>query len=48
MKTLCIKTNNNKTIDYLLDNLNKTELKGAKNKFSLSKYEQVALECNKE
>ena len=27
MKSLCIKTNNNKAIDYLLDNLNKIDLK---------------------
>lgn len=37
-----------KEMCFFIDNLNKTELKGAKNKFSLSKYEQVALECNKE
>lgn len=27
MKSLCIKTNNSKAIDYLLDNLNKIDLK---------------------
>lgn len=36
MKTLCIKTNNNKTIDYLLDNLNKTDL--AEISFSCHKF----------
>ena len=36
MKTLCIKTNNNKAIDYLLDNLNKTDL--AEISFSCHKF----------
>lgn len=36
-----------KEMCFFIDNLNKSELKGARNKFSLSHYEQVALECNK-
>ena len=35
-----------KEMCFFIDNLNKSELKGARNKFSLSHYEQVALECN--